>query len=66
MKIVDRIRLFGMISIIVLLLVYLNLRSAHGANVPLLQLITMLTGCAISLAGMIAIYILDKQNRKTR
>jgi predicted MFS family arabinose efflux permease len=62
---INRIRFVGMIAIIIVLLVYLSLRTASGADVPFLQLVTMLIGCAISLASMIAIYVLDKPNRKS-
>lgn len=65
MKRIRLIRLFGMISIIILFFVYLYLRSLPGADVLSLQLFTMLAGCGISLTFMTIIFILDKDNRKS-
>jgi len=59
------VRLFGMISILILFFIYLFLRSTSDFDVLTLQRYTMLAGCAIALAFMGTIYLLDKQNRKS-
>lgn len=64
MKYARILRLSGMIVILIILLIYLNLRDLPNTDVPQLQYFTMLIAAIFTLSMMSAIYILDKANRK--